>query len=410
MLRNELQRSLDRPACNPRLWPLDPRITFLNHGAFGSCPRAVLEFQRNLRDRLEREPLTFLVRDLEPLLDNARSALARFVGADPGDLAMVPNATAGVNTVLRSLQFRRGDELLVTDHEYNASRNALNFVAQRSGARVVVAKIPFPLQSADQIVEAVLRRLTSRTRLALMDHVTSQTGLIFPVERLARELSARGIETLVDGAHAPGMIPLNLKTLGATYYTGNCHKWLCAPKSAAFLCVQRDRQKWIRPLAISHGANSLRTDRSRFLIEFGWTGTLDPSAHLSVPDAIKYVGSLLPGGWPEVARRNHALAVSARKIICDALEIEPPCPDGLIGSLAAVPLPDASRISPPKPPLFLDPLQDKLLRDYKIEAPIMPWPEPPKRLLRIAAQLYNSLPQYHRLAGALKEILSAESR
>jgi isopenicillin-N epimerase len=411
MLRNKLQRSLDRPACNPRLWPLDPRITFLNHGAFGSCPRAVLAFQQNLRDRLEKEPLTFLVRDLEPLLDNARSALARFIGADAGNLVMVPNATAGVNTVLRSLRFKRGDDLLVTDHEYNACRNALNFVAERSGARVVVAKIPFPLQSADEIVEAILQRVTSRTRLALMDHVTSQTGLIFPVERLVRELSARGIETLIDGAHAPGMIPLDLRKLGATYYTGNCHKWLCAPKSAAFLCVRRDRQKWIRPLAISHGANSLRTDRSRFLIEFGWPGTFDPSAYLSVPEAIKYVGSRLPGGWPEVMRRNHALAVSARKSICDALEIELPCRDELIGSLAAIPLPDASRCPAPRPPLFLDPLQDKLLRDYKIEAPVIPWPKLPKRLLRIAAQLYNSLPQYDRLAGALKDILgAAESR
>src|ERR1017187_8753729 len=394
MLRNKLQRSLDHPACNPRLWPLDPRITFLNHGAFGSCPRAVLEFQQKLRDRLERQPLAFLVRDLEPLLDNARSALAHFIGADADNLVMVPNATAGVNTVLRSLQFRRGDELLVTNHEYNACRNTLDFVAQRSGARVVVAKIPFPLQSADEIVEAILQRVTSRTRLALIDHVTSQTGLIFPVERLARELSARRIETLVDGAHAPGMIPLNLKKLGATYYTGNCHKWLCAPKGAAFLCVQRDRQKLIRPLVISHGANSLRTDRSRFLIEFGWTGTFDPSASLSAPDAIKYVGSLLPGGWPEVTWRNHALAVSARKIICDTLEIELPCPDELIGSLATMPLPDASRNPAPKPPLFLDPIQDKLLRYYKIEVPIVPWPKPPKRLLRIAAQLYNSLPQY----------------
>src|SRR6185503_3000846 len=288
---------LDRPACNPRLWALDPRVVYLNHGAFGACPRAVLEYQRKIRDRLERQPIQFFVRDLEGLLDDARGALAKFLGADPEGLVFVPNATAGVNTVLRSLRFKRGDELLVTNHEYNACHNALNFIAERSGAHVVVANIPFPLGSEKAVMDAVLSRVTSRTRLALLDHVTSQTGLLLPIQTLIRKLSNHGVETLVDGAHAPGMVPLNLRKLGATYYTGNCHKWLCAPKGAGFLHTQRDRRQSIRPLSISHGANSPRTDRSRFLIEFGWTGTSDPSACLSVPVALRFVGSLLPGGW-----------------------------------------------------------------------------------------------------------------
>jgi isopenicillin-N epimerase len=397
---------LDKPACPPTLWGLDRKITFLNHGAFGACPRAVLEFQREIQIRLERQPLQFLVRDLEPLLDEARRRLADFVGAEADNLVFVANATAGVNTVLRSLSFKRGDELLVTDHEYNASRNALNFVAEQSGARVVTARVPFPLRSADEVMAAILERVTPRTRLALLDHVTSQTGLIFPVERLVREFSARGIETLVDGAHAPGMVSLNLKKLGATYYTGNCHKWLCAPKVAAFLYVQRRRQNAIRPLVISHGANSPRTDRSRFQIEFAWTGTGDASAYLAVSEAIRFIGSQLPGGWPAVRARNHALAVTARKRLCDALDIGLPAPDGMIGSLAALPLPEAPSRPAPKPPLFLDPLQDKLLRQYGIEVPIIPWPARPQRLLRVAAQLYNSLPQYERLAGALKQELS----
>lgn len=398
-----MRTSLNRPACNPNLWLLDPKITYLNHGAFGACPRAVLQFQQSMRNRLERQPMQFLVRDLEPLLDEARASLARFVKADADDLVFVGNATGGVNTVLRSLSFKRGDELLVTDHEYNASRNALNFVAQQSSARVVVAKVPFPLKSADEIIAAVLQCVTARTRLALIDHVTSQTGLIFPVERLVRELSARGVETLIDGAHAPGMVPLNLKKLGATYYTGNCHKWLCAPKSVAFLYVQRDRQNAIRPLVISHGANSARTDRSRFQLEFGWAGTGDPSACLAVPEAIKFIDARLPGGWAEVMQRNHALAVAARELICDVLEIEIPCPDTMIGSLAAIPLPDAPANPRPKAPLFLDPLQDRLLHQHDIEVPIIPWPAKPQRLLRVAAQLYNSLPQYERLAGVLKK-------
>ncbi len=401
-LTSAAHTSPDHPSADPALWLLDPEITYLNHGAFGACPRAVLDFQREIRNRIERQPMQFFVRDVEGLMDVARADLAQFLGASAEDIVFVPNATAAVNSVLRSLRFAPGDELLVTDHEYNASRNALNFVAEQSGAKVVVAHVPFPLRSADEIVEAVLSRVTARTRLVLLDHVTSQTGLVFPIERLARELNERGVETLIDGAHAPGMIPIDLGRLGVTYYTGNCHKWLCAPKGAAFLYVKRERQQEIRPLSISHGANSPRTDRSRFLIEFGWTGTGDPSAYLSVPEALRYVGSLVPGGWPEIMRRNHALVVTGREMICRALGIEPPCPEELLGSLAAMPLPDAPNATPHRSPLYLDPLQDILLEEYKIEAPIIPWPAPPKRLLRISAQLYNRMAHYERLTGALK--------
>jgi isopenicillin-N epimerase len=403
--KNE-QPPADESVCDPNLWPLASGIDFLNHGSFGSCPRAVLDFQQAIRTRMERQPVQFFVRDLEAMLDAARGELARFLGVDAEDLVFVPNATTGVNSVLRSLGFQSGDELLVTDHEYNACRNALNFVADHSGARIVVARAPFPLQSADQIVEAVLHGVTARTRLLLLDHVTSQTGVIFPIKRIASELAERGIEILVDGAHAPGMIPLNLRELGVTYYTGNCHKWLCAPKGAGFLHVRRDRQERIRPLIISHGANSPRKDRSRFLIEFGWTGTGDPSAFLSVPEAIRYIGSLVSGGWPEVMRRNHTLAISGRNILCGALGIAPPCPDDLIGSLASIPIPDAADSAPQTSPLYMDPLQEKLLRDHSIEVPIIPWPAPPNRILRISAQLYNRDSQYDRLARALTKELA----
>ena len=394
---------LDQPACDPRDWLLDPQVAFLNHGAFGACPWCVLEFQNELRTRLERQPLQFLVRELEPALDAARAALAQFVGAEPDNLVFVPNTTVGINTVLRSLSFEPGDELLVTNHEYNASRNALDFVAARSGARVVVATIPFPLRNADEIIAPILAGVTSRTRLALLDHVTSPTGLVMPIERLVSELLARGVDTLVDGAHAPGMVPLNLKRIGATYYTGNCHKWLCAPKGAAFLCVQPGRQKLIRPLSISHGANSPRTDRSRFLIEFGWTGTGDMSAYLSVPEAVRFMGSLLPGGWQEIMARNRSLAFAARKILCAALQIQEPCPAEFIGSLAAVPIPDAPPDALPIQPFNEYPLQEVLRVKHGIEVPIMPWPAPPKRFLRISAQLYNSLSQYEMLARTLVE-------
>jgi isopenicillin-N epimerase len=295
----------------------------------------------------------------------------------------------------------------VTDHEYNACRNALEAVAARSGARVVVAMIPFPIGSPDEVVEAVLERAGPRTRLALIDHVTSQTGLVFPAARLVAELARRGVDALVDGAHAPGMLPLDVGAIGAAYYTGNCHKWICAPKGAAFLHVRRDRQAGVRPLSISHGANSPRTDRSRFRVEFDWTGTHDPSAALCVPEAIRTMGSLLPGGWPALMEHNRRAALAGRALLCEALGCAPPAPDAMIGALAALPLPDG-RGEPPPSPLYLDPLQDALMDRWGVEVPVIPWPAPPRRLLRISAQLYNERADYARLAEALAELLPAE--
>jgi isopenicillin-N epimerase len=402
---------IHRPIGGRGFWSLDPSVTYLNHGSFGSCPRPVLKFQQDLQTRLERQPMRFLVDDIEGLWDAARRTLAKFDGADADSLVFVPNATAGVNTVLRSLSFRRGDELLITDHGYNACRCTLEYVAGRSGARVVVAKIPFPLDSPQQVVDIVLNRVTRRTRLVLLDHVTSSTGLVLPVAKIIRELNARGIESLVDGAHAPGMLPLNLRKLGATYYTGNCHKWLCAPKAAALLYVDRNRRADIHPLVISHGANSTRADRSRYLLEFGWMGTGDFAACLSVPESIRVIGALLPGGWAAVMKRNRALALAARRLLCDALEILPPCPDEMIGSLAALPLPDMAAADVVRVSNGLDPLRGRLLREHGIEVPVFPWPAPPKRLLRVSAQLYNSLPQYERLVEVLKKVLhSRKSR
>jgi len=386
-----------------RHWALDPETVFLNHGSFGACPTEVLEYQHRLRERIERQPVQFFVRDLEPLLDRARDELATFLGADAQDLVWIPNATAAVNAVLRSLELRPDDELLTTDHEYNACRNVLDFVAQRSGARVVVARVPFPLDSAEQVVDAVLDRATPRTRLALLDHVTSQTGLVLPIERLVRELNDRDVETMVDGAHAPGMLPLDVPAVGAAYYTGNCHKWICAPKGAAFLHVRHDRQQEVRPIAISHGANSPRPDRSRYLVEFDWVGTDDPSAFLSVPEAIRFMGSLLPGGWPALREHNRELTLHGRRAICEALGIAPPCPDEMIGSLASIPLPAGANASPASP-LYADPLQLELLDRFGIEVPVIPWPAPPRRLIRISAQLYNSPEQYDSLASALGEL------
>ncbi|MBL1175328.1 aminotransferase class V-fold PLP-dependent enzyme [Pantanalinema sp. GBBB05] len=381
------------------LWTLDSTVTFLNHGSFGACPLPVLAAQQQWRERMERQPLQFLGRDLEGLLDTARRELAVFVGANANDLAFIPNATTGINAVLRSLKFQPGDELLTTNHEYNACRNALDYVAEQVGLQVVVANVPFPIAASEQVVTAVLAQVSPKTRLALLDHVTSQTGLVFPIAQLVQELSDRGIDTLVDGAHAPGMVALNLQALGATYYTGNCHKWLCAPKGSAFLYVQPDRQSHIRPLTISHGANSPRRDRSRFHLEFDWMGTPDPTPYLCVPEAIRCLGSLLPGGWSQLMTHNRELALAARQLLCQALDQPLPCPNDMIGSLAVVPLPDGDWQA----------LQNALWEQYSIEVPIIPWLTPGSRQIRISAQLYNQLNQYKYLAKALLELFSQES-
>lgn len=387
-------------------WVLDPEVIFLNHGSFGACPRRVLAYQQALRARIEHQPVQFYVRDFERLLDEARAPLARFLGAAPGDLAFVPNATTGVNAVLRSLRFEPGDELLVTDHEYNACRNALEFAAARDGARVVTCSLPFPLSAGTDIAGVVLDAVGPRTRLVLLDHVTSQTGLVLPLEKILPELRARGVATLVDGAHAPGMIDLDLNALDADYYSGNCHKWICAPKGAGFLYVRRDLQRAIRPPVISHGANSRRTDRSRYLIEFDWSGTWDPTAVLAVPEALRLMDGLVDGGWPAVRERNRRLALSGRDLICEALGVAPPAPDSMIGALAAVPLPPADGEASLSP-LYGDPLQEELLQRWRIEVPIVPWPAHPARLVRISAQLYNQRSDYEQLADALHELFVA---
>ncbi len=378
-----------------QFWQLDQQVIFLNHGSFGACPIPVLQVQQQLRNQLEQEPVRFFGREFEPLLDQARTQLAQFVGAKTSEIAFIPNATTGVNSILRSLFLSPQDQLLVTDQEYNACRNALNYVAEHSGAEIVVASIPFPIDSPQQVIEAILQGVTERTKLLLIDHITSQTALIFPIQHLAQELTARGIDILVDGAHAPGQIELNLQQLGVTYYTGNCHKWLCAPKGAAFLYVREDKQQQIRPLTISHGANATRCDRTRYHLEFDWMGTDDPSAILSIPSTIEFMGSLFPGGWPELMQRNHQKVLAARNLLCEALNIPLPCPDAMIGSMASIPLPQGSH----------DQLHDILFDQYHIEAQIVPFPASPDWLIRLSAQVYNTVAEYEKLVDALLQIL-----
>ena len=393
--------NLPAPSALAVHWALDPRVVQLNHGSFGATPRLVLERQHRLRLELEADPTGFFLRRLPALLERTLETLAAFVGARPEDLALVPNATTGVNTVLRSVELADGDEVLLTDHEYPACRNAVFDRCRAAGARPVVARLPFPIDSEDEAVAAVVAGLGERTRLLLIDHVTSPSGLVLPVARIAQEARSRGVAVLVDGAHAPGMVALDVATLGVDWYAGNCHKWLCSPKGAGFLWVRPELRERLRPLVVSHGATATE---DRFRREFDWTGTFDPTAWLAVPAAIEVMGALLDGGWPAVRRANRVLAETARSLLCAGLGIAEPAPASMLGSLAAVPLPPGDGRT--VPPFGFDPVQDTLFERFRIEAPVITWLPDPPRVLRISAQLYNSLDQYRHLAAALDELLT----
>jgi isopenicillin-N epimerase len=388
---------------------LDPAVTFLNHGAHGACPEPVLAAQRAWRDRLEAEPVRFMSGDLPGLLDETRVAIGSFLAADPEGIAFITNATTGVNTVLQSLRFEPGDELLANDHEYNATLNAMRFVAARDGAKVVVARIPFPITGPDAALGAILDAVTPRTRLVLVSHVTSPTGIVLPIRQLVAELGAQGIDTLVDAAHAPGMVPVDVDGLGAAYWTANGHKWLCGPKGTAVLWVRKDRRDRIHPLIVSHGANAVLRDRSRFRHEFDWVGTADPTGFLTLPAAITWMREVAApdsGGWPELLAANHALAVAGRDIVAEALGVQAPAPDSMLGSMAALPLPGVAVDA-------TDAFHNALETEDGIQVPIGTWPVPaardgsvaPMALLRISAQRYNEAADYERLAAALRRRL-----
>jgi isopenicillin-N epimerase len=380
----------------PGPWLLDPSVTHLNHGSFSAVPTPVLAAQQVWRDRWEADTTEFIVSEYEPALDRSRAVLAQLVGTRPENLVFVANATAGVNTVVRSFGFEEGDQILTTTHAYNACRNVLDFVAARTGAEVVSVDVPFPLTDASQVIERIAGAISDRTRFALIDHITSATALILPIEEIVSLLENAGVPVLVDGAHAPGMVPLSLDSLGASYYTGNHHKWLSAPKGSGFLWARTDRIDGLIPPTISHGWNDPRTDRPRFHLLFDYPGTIDFTAHLVLPEAVSFLATLHPKGLSGLMRRNRDLAITQRKRLIDFLGIEPPAPELMLGAMAALPLRHANGEVP-----FgtSDPLGRKLRNEYRIQVPIFSWPT--ARLLRISAAPYNDEADYDRLLAAL---------
>ena len=384
-------------------WQLNPRIDFLNHGSFGACPKIVLQKQHDLIRSLEQDPIAYLApeRDLEPKLDEVRNKIATLVNASATDIAFVRNATDGVNAVLSSIPLQPGEEILITNHGYNACNNAAQFAAQRTGARVTMANVPFPLTTQQAVLDALDSQISPQTRLILVDHVTSPTGLIFPVEEITSMAHARNICVFVDGAHAPGMIQLDLSRMKPDFYTGNHHKWLCGPKTSGFLYVQPELQHQVRPNVISHSANRPRPKRSRFISEFDWTGTYDPSPLLAVPAALDFMRNLYPGGLVELLETNRQKALLARRILCDALAMEPPSPDCMIGSLVTIPINADQFCRRGETGTPTETLQKTLRCDHQFELPVFAFEGKDPHCLRVSMQAYNETSQVERLARIL---------
>ena len=386
-----------------RHWILDSETCFLNHGSFGATPVSVLEEQSRLRNLIESDPVRFFERDYIPLMKGAVGKLSEFINADPEGLVFVKNTTEGVNTVLRSLNLKPGDEIIVTNHSYQACWNAVDFVTERSDAKTVVVDILFRVKNEGEVVDLIMDKITGKTVLAMIDTVTSATGLRMPFEKLVRDIQGVGVDVLLDAAHGPGIVPLDLIAMDAAYCTGNCHKWICTPKGSAFLHIREDRKSLVRPLSISHGYSFEGTDQEKFEYEFGWPGTQDPTAWLCIPHAIEFLGSLLDGGWQEIMDHNRALAIQGRRILCRALGTSPPVPDSMVSSIAAVEMPGEGDVGPMS--LEGDPYHNFLLDEFGIQVPVFPWRHHNKKYIRISAQLYNHVEEYEFLADCLSRSL-----
>jgi isopenicillin-N epimerase len=395
---------LDRAAA-AALWDFHG-VDYLNHGSFGACPRPVRDFQERERAEMLSNPIDYFNTVYPRRTLEARKFWADFARADEDGVVLVGCLAEGVNSVLAALAlrgwFRPGGEILLTSHGYNGTNNAALEIATVTGASITAAPVPFPLEDPSQVTQAVLGAVTKKTRLALIDHITSKTGLVFPIAEIVKGLKERGVETLVDGAHAPAQVALDVAALGAAFYTGNGHKWLCAAPGSAFLYVREDFRDRIRPLSISNGINDPSSGLSTFQKAFSWTGTLDPTARWTAPVAQKTLSSLHPGGLAAVIADNCRLARYGTRLLLDALGAAPPAPDSMIGTMASV-------ILPPGDPARL---QNDLRRRDGVQLAIMPFSASgvDLRLLRVCAQAYNSEKQYEKLARALLRALADEKR
>jgi isopenicillin-N epimerase len=371
---------------------IDPDVVFLNHGSFGACPRPVFARYQAWQLELERQPVEFLGRRVHPLLASARAALADHLGAEADDVVYVSNVTTALNIVARSLPLEAGDEILTTDHEYGALERTWTFVCERQRARLVVQKLPVPLSDPDEVVEAIWAGVTPRTRVLFLSHITSPTAVTLPIEPLIARARAAGIWTVIDGAHAPGQVEIDLETLGADFYGGNCHKWLSAPKGAGFLFARREMQYLIQPVVVSWGWRPREPGPSVYIDQIEHQATHDPAAYLSVPAAIAYQAER---DWSSVRQECHELVRVARDGMAELTGIVPLVADDprWFTQMATMPLPPCDTVA----------LKERLYDEFRIEIPVTHWGDVP--CLRVSVQGYNTRSDIDRLLGAVEKLL-----
>ena len=380
------------------LFLLRPDVTFLNHGSYGACPRPVFEEYQRWQMQLESQPVAFLdpARGLTVRMRDARQAMAGELHTDPDNIVGLTNTTAALNVVAQSLDLKPGDEILTTDHEYAALDKTWAYVARRTGAKIVVATVPLPLIHEAQFTDCLAAAITPQTRVIFVSHITSATALVFPIERIVAEARARGICTVIDGAHTPGHIPLNLDVLNADFYAGNCHKCLMAPKGSAFLYVRPELQSIINPFVISHGWTEDASEpgpfgNTAFIDRLEMQGTRDPAAWLTVPAAIAFRAQ---HGWSKVAQHCHALVQDTARRVAKLANVAPfSSPEFCAPQMAAMPV----------PPCDTGDLQRQLLAQYGIEIPCYTWAG--HHIVRVSAQGYNTQSQMDHLVHALTALL-----
>jgi len=382
------------------LFLLDPDIIFLNHGSYGATPRAVFDIYQDWQRRLEREPVRFINQELPSLMKNARVALGRYLNAGADDLVYVPNATFGVNIVAHALPLQPGDEVLTSNHEYGAVDNVWSYTCHKRGASYVRQAISFPAASDAEILEELWAGVTPRTKVIFLSHITSPTALRLPVQSLCRRARDAGLITVIDGAHAPGQIPLDLNALDADFYVGNCHKWLCSPKGAAFLFTKPGRQHLIEPLIIGWGWGEKRKamKESAYVEALQWLGTDDLSAYLSVPAAIEFQAQ---HHWPEVRKSCHRLLETTVKRASDLTGLHSLYPDqgSHYEQMAVIPLPPIDKLAS---------FNTGLYEKYRIQVPCIEWNG--RQFLRISVQAYNSEEDLEALLTALRSELPAAAK
>ncbi|MCY3865992.1 MAG: aminotransferase class V-fold PLP-dependent enzyme [Chloroflexi bacterium] len=360
-------------------------IIFFNHGAFGACPKPVFECYQAWQLELERQPVDFLLRRGAQLMADARARIADYFNAQSDEIVFITNATTGLSRAVRSLTLKPGDEILTTDHEYGAVNRLLDFVAERTGARIVRSHVRLPYRSDDRFVDALFADATANTRALVISHITSPSSLIFPVRRVCQRARARGVLTIIDGAHAPGQLPVDLSAIGADMYSGNFHKWLCAPKGSGFLHVRPEHHAIIDPLVISHGVY----DGSGFVERNEWLGTRDIAAFLAAPAAIDFQRE---HNWRAIRAECHRLALQAQTRLFVQHQL-PPFSENQFAQMVTVPL----------PPCDVDLLRKRLYDDYRIEAPVLKFAD--QCNIRISVQAYNRAAEIDRLIDALAELL-----